>query len=631
MALPRLIPIEEMFSLPTFSRPVLSDDGTRLGYLAPAGGALNVFVRGVDQEHADAVQVTREPRSINLFQLTSDPRYVLFRKDTDGNEDWHWYRVDLEDLDAEPVDLTPLAPGCRVIAAAEDGGTVQAVMNPRFLFFDTFDIDLVTGETTLVAESNDLMSNYTDVKGNQGFLQTLAADGTLEWYAVDNRATGEKRLVHTEDGPSCPIGVFPLHITEDQQTLILASYWEDRDHTRLVAIDHATGEHRVLAEKEGRSVCGLGVYADDFQKPPSHFVDRRTSEVFAVRFAGDRPELVPLTPHFAEVHAELMKLADGGELGWVTSDRDQQVWTAVFLHDRRPGLAYLYDHRTRTSRLLHDPGAGEELAPMRAVTIPARDGLPLPCFLTLPVGVETKGLPLVVKVHGGPWLHDYWGYNDEVQLLANRGYAVLQVNYRGSTGYGARHIKGGIREFGGAMSTDLIDACEWAVAEGIADPARLGIFGTSQGGYLTLCGVTMTPDYFAAAVDDVGYSSIPALLGDFPDWIKPTQLNNFLTYCGDPSVPEDLADMESRSPANLIDKITTPLLVIAGAQDPRVQITEHEAIVNGLRSRGVDVGYLVAEDEGHGYVRPENIRRMWQLVEEHLATHLGGRRTGDDQ
>jgi dipeptidyl aminopeptidase/acylaminoacyl peptidase len=626
----RLIPIEELFALPAFSSWTLSPDGTRLAYLAPAYGHLNVWVRGVDQEHADAVLVTHSrTRSIPGFQWTSDPRWMLFRQDTDGNEDWHWFRIDLDNPEAEPVDLTPLPPGARVVGAGEEDGKVVAVMNPRYLFFDTFDIDLLTGETTLVSESSDILSNYSDVRGNQGFFTTQAADGTLEVYAVDDKATGAMRLVHSEDGPSFPTGQFPIHFSLDHSEMYLGSYWGGSDDLRLIRIDHASGDISVVAERPGSSVDVMGVYSHDVGRPPSIITSARTGKLLAVRFVGDRPEMVPVDAEFAEVHAELMKLADGGELGWVTSDHDEQVWTVTFLHDRRDGLSYLYDHRTRTSTLLHDPGTvldPAELAEMRGVRFTARDGLPLHAFLTLPVGVEPKNLPLVVKVHGGPWLNDMWWWNSEVQLLANRGYAVLQVNYRASTGYGQRHIKAGMREYGGKMNDDLIDACEWAVGEGIADPTRLGIFGTSQGGYMTLVAVATTPDYFAAAVDDVGFSSIPALLGDHPDWIKSTQRNNFIAYCGDTSNHDDLADMLSRSPVTMLDKITTPLLVIAGAQDTRVRLTEHEAIVNGLRERGVDVGYLVADNEGHGFVRPENINRMWHLVEEHFARHLGGRK-----
>ena len=627
VTLPPLIPVEELLAAPALSKPAVSPDGTRIAYLAPAYGHLNVWVRGVDQEHSDAVCVTHSrTRSIPNFSWTADERWLLFRQDTDGNEDWHFFRVDLDDPGSEPVDLTPLPPGCRVVACASKGpGTLTAVMNPRFLFFDTFDIDIVTGETTLVRENSSLLSSYTDIEGNAGFFTNQAADGTLELHAVDDQAAGAMRLVHTEDGPSFPLGQYPFWITPDQQTCITASYWGGSDDLRLIAIDHATGQKTVVAEKPGHSVCSLGVFADDFGKPPSFFVSPLTQTLMAIRFVGDRPELVPLDPHFAEVHAELMKLAEGGELGWVTCDDSAQVWTATFIHDNRAGLSYLYDHRTRSSRLLHHPGDGAGYASTQAVHYTARDGMPMHAFLTLPVGVQPTDLPLVVRLHGGPWLHDIWSYNDEVQFLANRGYAVLQVNFRGSTGYGRKHVTGAIKEFAGAMHTDVIDACEWAVAEGIADPSRLAIFGCSYGGYATLVGVTVTPDYFAAAVDYVGLSSIPAFMGDLPDWIKPTQKNSFLTYCGDPSDPDDLADMLARSPATMIDKITTPLLVIAGAQDARVKKSESDAIVDGLRARGVDVGYFVAEDEGHDFKNQANLVTMFRLIEDHLAAHLGGR------
>lgn len=629
MALPRLIPLDELFALPDFCDAQLSPDGTRIGYRAPAFGHLNVWIRGIDETHEDAILVTRsKTRSVPAFQFTSNPRYMLFRQDDDGNEDWRYYRVDLEDLEAEPFNLTPLEPGQRVLGASDENGKVRVVMNPRWVFFDHFDVDLLTGETTLVYEAVGMMSNYTDTEGNKGFYTTQAADGTLEIYAVDDRAAGSMRLVLSEDGPSFPIGQHPLMASPDQCTLYIASYWGGSDALRMLTIDHATGEKSVLLDGGDRSVCVVGVYEHDFGYPTSMFISRRTGEPIAFRWSGERPEVAPIDPAFAEVYAELMKLADGGELGWMTSDKEENLWTATFIHDRKPGLCYLYDHRTRTSTLLHDPSATldpDDLAEVHPIHFTARDGLPMHGFLTLPKGVEAKNLPLVVKVHGGPWLQDLWRYSPHVQLLANRGYAVLQVNYRASTGYGQRHIKAGIREYGGKMNDDLIDGCEWAVAQGIADPTRLGIFGTSQGGYMTLVAVTTMPDYFAAAVDDVGFSNIVTLLGDHPDWIKQTQLNNFVTYCGDTSKPEDVADMESRSPSNSIDKIRTPLVVIAGGQDPRVLLTEHEAIVNGLQSRGADVTYLMAPDEGHGFVKPENVTKMWQLVEQHFAKHLGGR------
>jgi dipeptidyl aminopeptidase/acylaminoacyl peptidase len=262
---------------------------------------------------------------------------------------------------------------------------------------------------------------------------------------------------------------------------------------------------------------------------------------------------------------------------------------------------------------------------MRPVTITARDGLALHSYLTLPVGVEPKGLPLALVVHGGPWYRDSWGFDAGVQLLANRGYAVLQVNFRGSVGYGKAFLKAAIGEFAGKMHDDLIDGVNWAVEQGYADPDHVAIFGGSYGGYAALVGVTFTPDVFAAAVDYVGISDLANFMRTLPPVARPHLANNWHAYVGDPSDPEQLADMMARSPITRVDQIRTPLMVIQGANDVRVVQAESDNLVTALRARGVDVDYLVQADEGHGAVNPENVIEMWRAVTGFLARHLGGR------
>jgi dipeptidyl aminopeptidase/acylaminoacyl peptidase len=254
--------------------------------------------------------------------------------------------------------------------------------------------------------------------------------------------------------------------------------------------------------------------------------------------------------------------------------------------------------------------------------------LPLTAFLTLPNGVEPRDLPLVLFVHGGPWGHDAWANYAQfrTQFFANRGYATLQVNFRGSSGYGRRHITAGIGEWAGKMHDDLIDACEWAVEQGIADRDRIGIYGGSYGGYSALVGVTFTPDYFAASVDYCGISSMPNFMRTVPPWWWSTIMkNSFVLHCGDPDTPEGLAELERVSPINYVDRITTPLLVVQGAKDVRVVQEESDNIVELLRARGVDVEYLVAEDEGHGFQNPENVAWMFGAIERFFGAHLGGR------
>jgi dipeptidyl aminopeptidase/acylaminoacyl peptidase len=307
------------------------------------------------------------------------------------------------------------------------------------------------------------------------------------------------------------------------------------------------------------------------------------------------------------------------------------MWIVTFDDDRDPGATFLFRRATGGSELLYrsrpwlDP---QTLAPMRPVTITSRDGLPLRSYLTLPLDVEPRGLPAVLVVHGGPWARDAWGYDPQAQLLANRGYAVLQVNYRGSTGFGKRFMHAAEREFAGRMHDDLIDGVEWLVSEGIADRGRIAIYGGSYGGYAALVGATFTPGVFAAAISVVGPSSLVTLVRSFPPYWRPLLASTWFRYVGDPEDPEQLADLEARSPLNRVDDIVAPLLVVQGANDPRVTKAESDQIVEALRARGVAVEYLVKDDEGHGFVKPENRMEMYAAVERFLARHLGGRAEG---
>ena len=267
---------------------------------------------------------------------------------------------------------------------------------------------------------------------------------------------------------------------------------------------------------------------------------------------------------------------------------------------------------------------------MRPVTVNSRDGLDLPCYLTLPSGVEPKGLPMVLLVHGGPWARDDWGYQPEVQFLANRGYAVLQVNYRGSTGFGKTFMHAAEHEFAGKMHDDLIDAVNWAIDEGYADRDRIGIYGGSYGGYATLVGVTFTPDVFAAAVDYVGPSSLVTLIRSFPPYWRPFMEGSWFRFVGDPGTEDSPnrpveAELLERSPISYVDRIKTPLMVVQGANDPRVTKVESDNIVAALRERGVEVDYMVKDDEGHGFANPENRLELYRAMEKFFARHLGGR------
>jgi dipeptidyl aminopeptidase/acylaminoacyl peptidase len=628
MAAPSVIDVEELFADPEFSGASISPDGKRLAYLAPWSGRTNVWVRGIDEEHEDAVCVTHDARrGIKTYYWTDSPRWLLYLQDTDGNEDWHLYRVDLDAPDEPAVDLTPLPAGSRVMDVSPMSslpGTVVVSMNRRHMFVDAFRVDIATGETTLHRENPESAGHFLFGRAGEVFYSRVAEVGVWEFSAVDEH-TGELHPFHRAGGPECPMGIYPAQVAADGKGLLVGAY-QGTDDLRLVRVDAETGAETVVAAMDGHSLCTMGYVARTY--PPTLFTSRGTGEVLAVRFVGERPRLQVLDPHFADVYAELSKLSDG-VLAAVSSDESEQRWIATFAHDREPGLTYYYDHGTRESRLLFRPHPRldpAELAPMTPVAFAARDGLPLHAFLTLPVGVEPTGLPLILKVHGGPWCHDSWGFDPQIQFLANRGYAVLQVNFRGSSGYGAKHVTAAIKEFAGAMHDDLIDAANWAVEQGYADPERIGIYGGSYGGYSALVGVTVTPDFFAAAVDYVGISSLPNFMRTLPEFLKPLIGNSWYRYVGDPEDPAQEADMLTRSPITMVDRIRTPLLVVQGANDSRVVKQEADNIVGALRARGVPVEYIVADDEGHGFQNPENLVAMFHAMDRFLAEHLGGLR-----
>ncbi|WP_432990291.1 S9 family peptidase [Dactylosporangium sp. CA-233914] len=623
----RLIDVDEFYADPVFAGASISPNGKRIAYLAPAHGRLNVWVRGIEEEHSDAVCVTHDARrGIKAYYWTDDPRWLLYLQDTDGNEDWHLYRVDLDAPDEPAVDLTPMDPGSRVLGVERmrsRPGTVLVSMNRRPLFFDAFRIEVATGDITLHRENPSMTSGFFFGPGGEAFSMAMADDGTWEFGAIDEK-TGATRVIRRCAGPEHPVGVHPTQVTPDGKGLLLGAY-HDGDDLSLVRVDVATGEETVIAALPGHSLCTAEAAGQG--APAMLFTSERTGEVLAARFVGDRPIIKVIDPEFADVYTAIAKLSDG-VLGSLSSDNECRRWVATFIDDREPGLTYLYDHDTGESRLLFRPYPNldpAELAPMTPVSFPARDGLPLHGYLTLPVGVEPAGLPLVLVVHGGPWYHDTWGYNPQVQLLANRGYAVLQVNFRGSSGYGKRHITAAIGEFAGAMHDDLIDAANWAIERGYADPAHVGIYGGSYGGYSALVAVTVTPDYFAAAVDYCGISSLPNFMRTLPEFLHPSLKNNFYLYCGDPADPAQEADLLARSPITMVDRIRTPLLIAQGANDVRVVKAESDNIVEALRERGVPVEYIVADDEGHGFANRENRTTLYRAMEHFFAEHLSGR------
>lgn len=623
MALRETISVEDFFGPPTRAKATLSPDGKKLAYLALWKNRMNVWIESVDAP-GDARCVTTEDRGVVSYHWTRDPRWLLYSRDQGGDENLHIYRVDLEGPDAAAVDLTPY-PGVRTMGLdlpAGRPGKVITQLNLRDRAqFDLVELDIATGDLTTLAQSSDGRVEGWLHGERELFAVATTAEGDVELSRWD-AATGEPTPVARFEGGDAPLGIYPMEVTPDGSGVWLGSN-SGSDRLRLTRLDLATGKEE---EVDSHSEYDLDTRARVFPALPSPLIrSRLTGELLGVRYLGERQVIHALDPHFAAVLENLEKLSDG-DLAGLSSDESGQRWVAGFTHDRDPGVTYLYDHTTGESRLLHRAKPHlhpDSLAPMRPVSITSRDGLTLPTYLTLPVGVEPSRLPLVLFVHGGPWSRDSWGYHPAAQLFANRGCAVLQINFRGSTGYGKAFTRAGIGEFAGKMHDDLIDGVRWAVEQGYADPERVAIMGGSYGGYASLVGVTFTPDVFAAAIDVVGISDLANFMRSQPDFVKPMLAYNWFTYVGDPADPEQEADMLARSPISHVDRIRTPLMVVHGANDARVVLAESDQLVEALRARDVPVEYIVMEDEGHAIENPENVIALYAAAERFLAEHLG--------
>jgi len=604
---PTLIPRSILFGNPEQAAPRLSPDGARIGWLAPDEGVLNVWVQ--DSPNAPARVVTHDRETgVRSYFFAEDDEHLLYLQDKDGDEDWHLWAVGFSDGDIR--DLTP-HEGVRVGDLFTDPKRPNEIlvgMNRRDpQVFDLHRLNLATGEEKLEAENRgDYVGWLIDHSFRVRGATAACADGGFE-LLVSRKPGGdfESFLRWGPEDNGSAIGFAP-----GQESL----YIEDSLHsdtTELYEIGLDGAGRRVLARRDGVDVGSLIVH------PTTHRVQ-------AAGFALHRLEWEVLD---SSIEPDLRALGDvaPGEIVPVSRDRADRRWLVSFSSDLDPGVYWSYDREGQGATHLFDTRPELKdytLAPMQPAAIRASDGLDLPAYLTLPPSGEQKGLPLVLNVHGGPWARDEWGYDPEAQWLANRGYAVLQVNFRGSTGFGKKFLNAGNREWGARMQEDLTDAVRWAVSQGYADSRRAAIYGGSYGGYAALAGAAFTPDLFCCAVDIVGPSSIGTLIESIPPYWEPLK-HVFRVRVGDIETEREF--LEARSPLFHVDKMEVPLLIAQGANDPRVKQAESEQIVEALRARGKEVEYLLFEDEGHGFSRPENRMAFYAAAERFLAKHLGGR------
>ncbi|MGV0627703.1 alpha/beta fold hydrolase [Mycolicibacter minnesotensis] len=621
MPKPPLLSVDDLFAPPTRAQASISPDGSRIAYLAPWRDRLNIWIQELDSDQEPQRVTADATRSILHYEWSNDSRWLLYLQDDGGDENWHVWRVDPRDPDAPAVDLTPFAGAMSVFELLADPAKAILYSNRRTpTLLDAYELDIASGELTMLAQNPGNASGWRAGRNGDLFATALSTEGDVELLQWQPH-TKTLRSIVTFDGRDYPMGLYPITVTPDGAGIWIGSN-DGTDRTRIVRVDVATGEQTHVDSHPRYDVDVRATVFPTLAEPL--ILDRRSGDLLGVRYLFERQVIQPLDPYFAAVLANVEKLSDG-DVNTLASDDSGRRWVVSFTHDREPGMTYLYYHDTGTGRLLfgsHPHLDPETLAPTEPITIRSRDGLDLHGYLTLPVGVPPRDLPLVLTVHGGPWTRDSWMFSPALQLLANRGYAVLQVNFRGSTGFGKAFTKAAIGEFAGKMHDDLIDGVNWAVEQGYADPKRVAIFGGSYGGYATLVGVTFTPDVFAAAIDYVGISDLSNFMRTLPEIARPHLANNWHLFVGNPDDPEQLADMLARSPITKVDQIRTPLLVIQGANDARVVQAESDNLVEALRGRGIAVEYLVKHDEGHGFVNPNNVIDMFKTVDRFLATHL---------
>lgn len=604
-----LIPRTILFGNPVKTSPRISPDGTRMAYLAPVNNVLNVWVGTIGQE--DYQPVTNDTvRGVRFYFWAQDNRHILYIQDMGGNENWRLYATNLETR--ETRDLTPFDEVQAQVVHSDKHFPDDLLIalnkeNPQL--HDVYHLHLPDGELRLVAKNpGNVVGWYADAAFKvRGALAMTPDAGRILLVRGNEDADWNAILTWSPDDAD---NSFPITFSKDGKSFYMVDA-RGVNAGRLVKLELATNAITVIAEDPQYDVSDVLIHPD-------------TYEIQAVAFTRDRTEWIVLDDSIRADFAAISQL-HRGDFDIISRDEADKTWLVAFTLDNGPVPFYAYDRATRSATLLFDnqPALNDyTLATIEPISFTARDGLVVHGYLTLPPGKEVRNLPLVLDVHGGPWARDGWGYAPEAQWFANRGYACLQVNYRGSTGYGKQFLNAGDREWAGKMHDDLIDGVKWAIERGIADAHRVAIYGGSYGGYAALVGATFTPDVFCCAVDIVGPSNLVTLIKTIPPYWAPL-IGTFHRRVGNPDTEPEF--LQSRSPLYKVDQIKIPMLIAQGANDPRVKQAESEQIVAAMQSKGIDYEYMLFPDEGHGFARPENRLKFYAAAERFLAKHLGGR------
>lgn len=620
--IPPLFPLTDFFRNPERGFFRLSDDGARLAFMQPvsigdAPARMNIFVQALEgaEPVGEARCLTQETERDIAEYYWKGSDTLLYAKDFNGDENFHVVAVDVQS--GAVTDLTPY-PGARagiVDDLYDDPDHILIAHNNRDPeSFDIYRVNVRTGDELLVAENpGNVVAWHTD---HHGHVRAATLSDGLETSLLYRETESDAfRVIITTDFRDT---VSPELFTFDNRRLYALSN-RGRDRLALVIIDPGSPDiEHVVFETDGVDLDGVG-----------H--SRLRHVLSAAVYQTDRVRYHFFDQQAAERHLRVSEALPGYEIALQSGTRDERKYIVAAYNDRTPGSRYIYDEDTGALTKLGDinPALPEDdMAEVRPIQYTARDGLVIHGYLTLPKGREPRDLPCIVNPHGGPWARDGWGYNPEVQFLANRGYCVLQMNFRGSTGYGRKFWEAGFGQWGLAMQDDITDGVQWLIGQGIADRNRIAIYGGSYGGYATLSGITRTPELYAAAVDFVGVANLLTFMNTIPPYWKP-MLEKMYSMVGHPE--RDRERLVATSPALNADRIRTPLFIAQGAHDPRVNKDESDQMVAALRSRGVDVEYMVKENEGHGFHNDENKFEFYERMEAFLSLHLETTREGATQ
>ncbi|UCG51452.1 MAG: prolyl oligopeptidase family serine peptidase [Candidatus Latescibacterota bacterium] len=624
--LPPLIDRELFFGDPEIAGGRISPDGTYISFLKTYKGHLNIWVKGIGEPFDAARPMSADTtRPVFRYTWTRDGKYILYIQDKGGNENYHAYVIDpaeklKEGQDVPDArDLTPIE-GIRVYFYSFPEKTPDVIylgLNDRDeRYHDVYRVTVSTGERELVWENTEKMSGFEfDLDGDLRMATRETDDGGTEFFRVEG-----KELVSVYSVTNEEIAYIIRFQKEGKRAYMVTNKGDDRDLTQLVLFDPETGQTEYVESDPEKEV--------DFG---SAMFSNVTKELIATTYTAERLRIYwkdkKWEDAYKKLKKELKKEIGDGDLYLGSSTLDDRLHIVVVTSDVNPGLAYLYNMDMGKTEFLYNPRPklpNEHLATMKPVKYKSRDGLTIHGYLTVPKGIKAKNLPVIINPHGGPWARDYWGYNPEAQFFANRGYAVLQMNFRASTGYGKAFFNAGKKKWGEEVQNDITDGVKYLIDEGIADPNKVAIYGGSFGGYSTLAGLAFTPDLYACGVDYVGVCNLITLLKSIPPYWEPMR-KFFNEQIGDPEDPEDVERLKRQSPLFSADKIKAPLLVVQGANDPRCKMPESQQIVIAMRDLGREVEYLVAADEGHGFAGADNRTGFRVAMEKFFSKHLGGR------